>query len=101
MAVSAEPEIRRCSLTSSVLQLKCLGQDFQELDFMDKPDYDSGTYLYHNPSLSLLTTLLSCLGVQVTLAAWRTQQLEGIDADGASDGRLPSRPLLRTDRPRI
>ncbi|KAG5221105.1 ATP-dependent RNA helicase [Salix suchowensis] len=43
MAVSADPEIRRCSLTSSVLQLKCLGQDFQELDFMDKPDYDSGT----------------------------------------------------------
>jgi len=37
MAVSAEPEIRRCSLTSSMLQLKCVGQDMEELDFMDKP----------------------------------------------------------------
>ncbi|KAF7422857.1 putative ATP-dependent RNA helicase dhr2 [Pleurotus ostreatus] len=46
MAVSADPEIRRCSLTSSVLQLKCLGQDFQELDFMDKPDYDSVVSAY-------------------------------------------------------
>jgi hypothetical protein len=41
MAVSAEPEIRRCSLTSSMLQLKCVGQDMEELDFMDKPDEES------------------------------------------------------------
>jgi len=42
MPLSAEPEIRRCSLTSSLLQLKCLGQDLEELDFMDKPDMESG-----------------------------------------------------------
>ena len=38
MPITAEPEIRRCTLTSSLLQLKCLGQDLEELDFMDKPD---------------------------------------------------------------
>ncbi|KII90512.1 hypothetical protein PLICRDRAFT_39073 [Plicaturopsis crispa FD-325 SS-3] len=41
MAPSAEPEIRRCSLTSSLLQLKCLGQDLENLDFMDKPDLEN------------------------------------------------------------
>ncbi|KAI0927410.1 hypothetical protein AcV5_007955 [Taiwanofungus camphoratus] len=41
MALSAEPEIRRCTLTSSLLQLKCLGQDLEELDFMDKPDQEA------------------------------------------------------------
>ncbi|KAL0960841.1 hypothetical protein HGRIS_005857 [Hohenbuehelia grisea] len=41
MPPMAEPEIRRCSLTSSVLQLKCFGQDIQELEFMDGPDLDS------------------------------------------------------------
>ncbi|KZT11763.1 P-loop containing nucleoside triphosphate hydrolase protein [Laetiporus sulphureus 93-53] len=38
MPDSAEPEIRRCALASSLLQLKCLGQDLEELDFMDEPD---------------------------------------------------------------
>ncbi|KAI0345694.1 P-loop containing nucleoside triphosphate hydrolase protein [Trametopsis cervina] len=41
MSLSAEPEIRRCTLTASLLQLKCLGQDLEELDFMDKPDQES------------------------------------------------------------
>ncbi|CCM06130.1 uncharacterized protein FIBRA_08379 [Fibroporia radiculosa] len=41
MPDSAEPEIRRCSLTSSLLQLKCLGQDLEQLDFMDKPDQEA------------------------------------------------------------
>ncbi|KAI0350348.1 P-loop containing nucleoside triphosphate hydrolase protein [Trametes cingulata] len=41
MPVTAEPEIRRCTLTSSLLQLKCLGQDLEELDFMDKPDEET------------------------------------------------------------
>lgn len=43
LATSAEPEIRRCSLTQSVLQLKCLGQDLEEVEFMDPPDVHSGT----------------------------------------------------------
>lgn len=38
MSLTAEPEIRRCSLTSSILQLKYLGQDLEKLDMMDKPD---------------------------------------------------------------
>jgi len=41
MLETAEPEIRRCALTSSLLQLKCLGQDLEELDFMDKPDQEA------------------------------------------------------------
>ena len=41
MAPTVEPEIRRCTLTSSLLQLKCLNQDLEELDFMDKPDAES------------------------------------------------------------
>ena len=41
MALSGEPEILRCSLTSSILNLKCLGQNLEELDLMDKPEQDS------------------------------------------------------------
>ncbi|KDR82400.1 hypothetical protein GALMADRAFT_237688 [Galerina marginata CBS 339.88] len=43
MPISGEPEILRCSLTSSILNLKCLGQDLSELDLMDKPDSESIT----------------------------------------------------------
>lgn len=32
------PEIQRCNLGSAILQLKCLGQDPEEVDFMDPPD---------------------------------------------------------------
>ncbi|KAK1227716.1 Salivary acidic proline-rich phosphoprotein 1/2 [Marasmius sp. AFHP31] len=41
MALSAEPEIMRCGLTSPMLQLKCLGQDLETLDLMDRPDLES------------------------------------------------------------
>ncbi|KDQ62265.1 hypothetical protein JAAARDRAFT_121203 [Jaapia argillacea MUCL 33604] len=41
MSATSDPEIRRCSLTSAFLQLKCLGEDLEELDFMDKPDADA------------------------------------------------------------
>ena len=41
MPVSAEPEIMRVNLTLSILQLKCLGQDLEDLDLMDKPDRGS------------------------------------------------------------
>ncbi|TFK52357.1 P-loop containing nucleoside triphosphate hydrolase protein [Heliocybe sulcata] len=41
MAVSSEPEIRRTSLTSAALQLKCLGEDIEDLDFLDRPDLES------------------------------------------------------------
>ncbi|KXN83112.1 putative ATP-dependent RNA helicase prh1 [Leucoagaricus sp. SymC.cos] len=41
MNQTAEPEILRCSLTSSILQLKCIGQNMEELDLMDKPEIDS------------------------------------------------------------
>lgn len=41
MSQTSEPEILRCSLTSSILQLKCIGQNMEELDLMDKPELDS------------------------------------------------------------
>ncbi|KIL67696.1 hypothetical protein M378DRAFT_177367 [Amanita muscaria Koide BX008] len=41
MPVSSEPEIMRVGLTMSILQLKCLDQDLENLDLMDKPDRDS------------------------------------------------------------
>ncbi|CAA7265450.1 unnamed protein product [Cyclocybe aegerita] len=41
MAVSGDPEILRCSLTSSILNLKCLGQNLEDIDLMDKPDFES------------------------------------------------------------
>ncbi|KAF8649001.1 hypothetical protein AX16_006115 [Volvariella volvacea WC 439] len=41
MSLSSQPEILRVSLTSSILQLKCLGEDLEDIDLMDKPDLDS------------------------------------------------------------
>lgn len=41
LAAASEPEIRRCSLTQSVLELKCLGQDLETVEFMDPPDINS------------------------------------------------------------
>lgn len=35
---TALPEIQRCNLSSSILQLKCLGQNPEDVDFMDPPD---------------------------------------------------------------
>ncbi|TDL23197.1 P-loop containing nucleoside triphosphate hydrolase protein [Rickenella mellea] len=41
LVVSSVPEIQRCSLTSSMLQMKCLGLDLATMEFMDKPDDES------------------------------------------------------------
>lgn len=41
MPLSAEPEILRCGLTSSLLQLRCIGQELENLDLMDRPEEDS------------------------------------------------------------
>lgn len=43
MPVSPEPEIMRVSLTSSILKLKCLDQDLEDIDLMDKPERESST----------------------------------------------------------
>ncbi|KIP03746.1 hypothetical protein PHLGIDRAFT_110455 [Phlebiopsis gigantea 11061_1 CR5-6] len=40
LPLSAEPEIQRCSLTSSMLQLKCLDQNLEDMEFMESPDMD-------------------------------------------------------------
>ena len=44
MALSYEPEIRRCNLAESFLQLKCLNSDMEDLDFMDPPEYEAGMF---------------------------------------------------------
>nr|VWP00971.1 Tea4 [Ganoderma boninense] len=41
LPLTAEPEIRRCTLASSLLQLRCLSQNLEDVDFMDKPDEES------------------------------------------------------------
>jgi HrpA-like RNA helicase len=41
MALSSEPEILRSDLTTALLQLKCVGQDMEEIEFMDPPDQQS------------------------------------------------------------
>ncbi|KAI0034623.1 P-loop containing nucleoside triphosphate hydrolase protein [Vararia minispora EC-137] len=38
MPLSSEPEILRTDLTTALLQLKCVGQDMEDIDFMDRPD---------------------------------------------------------------
>lgn len=53
MADAYLPEILRTNLVASALQLKCLGQDIQELEFMDPPDGDTGKPYYHNFLITL------------------------------------------------
>lgn len=57
MPEASVPEILRISMTSCMLQLKCLGQDIETLDFMDKPDPDS----------SKLIPLLACLHIHADI----------------------------------
>jgi len=45
MNVCGEPEILRCSLTSSILSLRCSGLNLEELDLLDRPDQESSTSL--------------------------------------------------------
>jgi ATP-dependent RNA helicase DHX33 len=44
MQLAPEPEIMRCSLSSSILQLKCLNQDLEELDLMDMPEVEASEH---------------------------------------------------------
>ena len=53
---SSEPEIRRTSLTNALLQLKCAGQDIEDIEFMDQPDPVLSTYrvyVYGKDALTL------------------------------------------------
>ncbi|VDC01852.1 unnamed protein product [Peniophora sp. CBMAI 1063] len=38
MHLSSDPEIKRTSLTNALLQLKCAGQDIEDIEFMDQPE---------------------------------------------------------------
>ncbi|KAF9038321.1 P-loop containing nucleoside triphosphate hydrolase protein [Hymenopellis radicata] len=57
MATSAQPEILRCSLASSFLELKCIDQNLESMDLMDKPDTETlvsaGKTLYMLGALSM------------------------------------------------
>lgn len=54
---TALPEIQRCNLSSSMLQLKCLGQNPEDVDFMDPPDPDYGTSGFFKEKKILLIML--------------------------------------------
>lgn len=41
MDYSPQPEIQRTNLTSAILQLKCVGQDLETMEFMDRPEPES------------------------------------------------------------
>ncbi|EIM85902.1 P-loop containing nucleoside triphosphate hydrolase protein, partial [Stereum hirsutum FP-91666 SS1] len=41
MEYSPQPEIQRTNLTSAILQLKCVGQDLENMEFMDRPHPES------------------------------------------------------------
>ncbi|KAK0461432.1 ATP-dependent RNA helicase Prh1 [Desarmillaria tabescens] len=51
-----KPEILRCGLTSSLLQLRCIGQELENLDLMDRPEEDSSKCT-HDVLFSLLMAL--------------------------------------------
>lgn len=53
MEYSPQPEIQRTNLTSAILQLKCVGQDLETMEFMDRPHPESGTW--HFPLFYLRT----------------------------------------------
>jgi len=73
MAVTGEPEILRCSLTSSILNLKCVDQNLEDLDLMDKPDRDSSEISSHSSlilELHITDPFASRLSSQIPLAHW-------------------------------
>jgi len=67
MAPTGQPEILRCSLTSSILSLKTLGQNLEELDLMDKPDRES-SMSFHSICLPSIESSGSWLGPQDSVA---------------------------------
>lgn len=70
MPVSPEPEIMRVSLTSSILKLKCLDQDLEDIDLMDKPERDSSTiFSFSHFEISCLRAHISHLCSQNFMAA--------------------------------
>lgn len=64
MSICGEPEILRCSLTSSILNLRCSGLNLEELDLLDKPDQESSEFL--------LNSFFSFSDIPVVVSALKT-----------------------------
>jgi len=68
---STIPEIQRCSLTSGILQLKALGLNPEEVDFMDSPDPDAvraSLFILHGlGALSPADGTISDLGKRISM----------------------------------
>ena len=75
LAASAEPEVQRSSLTSAVLQLKVIGQDMESMQFMDRPDQESGMFLLHHYRMPPDVVYRSWFSLKNTLAPRRYRQL--------------------------
>ena len=60
------PEIQRCNLGSAILQLKCLGQEPGEVDFMDPPDPNYSRFLFmHSSQFALLPNTICAVKVSL------------------------------------
>lgn len=98
MPISSEPEILRCSLTSSILDLKCLGQNLEELELMDQPDQESSKkvifFLMVTPYLFLFFFGCSRFSSQDPLAPRRDRQYPITYLNWSQNGPLP--PLAST-----
>ncbi|GLB41932.1 putative RNA helicase [Lyophyllum shimeji] len=93
MALAPEPEIMRCSLTSSILQLKCLNQDLEELDLMDMPDVDSSES-FHIPALCI--SLIPATVASALKTLWLLDAInrnKGLTALGRQMAFFPLEPV--------
>ena len=93
MSLSAEPEILRCTLTASLLQLKCLGQNLEEIEFMDKPDDESSEFpVVPTSTVNSLHVVLSALATLYILGA--LDDRKGLTKNGRDMASLPLEPYL-------
>lgn len=94
MPLSAEPEILRCTLTSSILQLKCLNQDLETLDFMDKPDTDSCMCIIPGETLCLTIPSLVMSALTTLYLLGAIDDTKALTELGRKMALLPLEPQL-------
>ena len=101
MSLTSEPEILRCSLTSSILQLKCIDQNIEELDLMDKPEIESSKIVPFPKRRRSQNPSSSPLCAQDPLAPWRNRQRSKAYSFRPSNGFISCRTPLLPFHPRL